>query len=147
MQIVPGIKFTNPQIVPGIKFTNPSPSKATVNPWHQKINPQVRLTAMIATDSKPWIRLPLTDEGLQGLSHRRIHSVGRWTETMLGRPEPPRRRCLALGVPPIQDSLQPFQPRIPGSKSKHLGTTLTTLIIDTLFHHLFFAFNFLPHDF
>ena len=37
----------------------------------KKINPQVRLTAMIAmiaTDSKPWIRLPLTDEGLQGLS-------------------------------------------------------------------------------
>lgn len=41
----------------------------------KKSTPQVRLTAMIATDSKPWIRLPLTDEGLQGLSHRRIHSV------------------------------------------------------------------------
>ena len=43
------------------------------------------MIAMIATDSKPWIRLPLTDEGLQGLSHRRIHSVEPWkvTETML----------------------------------------------------------------
>lgn len=143
------------QIVPKIKVTNASQSKATVNHCESMASKK----STHKSDWLPWLLL-IPSLGfvchwpMKGCKacHRRIHSVEPWkvTETMLNptwatSATVPTMPCpwsaTNSGQPPTV-STQDLNLNIWEQKSKNILITNS----NTFFHHLFVAFNVLPHD-